>query len=139
MKRWRLLVLLIAGAVGCGKGSGVETAPVSGVVTLNGQPLGQAKVSFMPATSDLNAPGSVGITDDQGKYSLKVVTTNESGAMVGKHRVRITAAQDSAAEDDDETLVFDEPVPARYNSQSELEFDVTASGSTTANFELQKP
>ena len=65
-------------------------APVEGVVTLNGQPLVDATVTFTPtqAASDMNLT-SFGRTDNEGKYSLETMMEGKRGALVGKHSVRI--------------------------------------------------
>jgi hypothetical protein len=89
------VLLLLAFVGGCGtKGF----APVSGTVTLDGKPLPNASVNFQPLDSKQSGQGSVGKTDADGRYSLRVVVDNKAGAVVGKHRVSIS----SVAEDDPE-------------------------------------
>ena len=61
--------------VGCGQ-EPHAIAPVSGRVTLNGKPLPNAGVTFspMPAGAKVDAgPGSAGVTDADGHYTLKLV------------------------------------------------------------------
>jgi hypothetical protein len=61
------------------------------------------------------------------------------GAQVGKHRVSINVASQAASSD-----LRPPPggwpaalkVPARYNSDTQLTFDVPAGGTTVANFDL---
>jgi hypothetical protein len=92
------LVVAAAGAlvVGCGGGNshGLTLAPVTGLVTYRGQPLADAQVVFLPDT-----PGqlpAMGMTDAQGKYELLTIVPGD-GASLGKHRVTVTARQQSAA------------------------------------------
>src|SRR5262249_34965527 len=89
--RYRLALLALAlPAVGCG--GGPKVAPVSGRVTLDGQPLAGASVNFQPLSDGNNlnpGPGSYGKTDADGRYSLRVVVDDRPGAFVGKHRVEI--------------------------------------------------
>jgi hypothetical protein len=136
MIRSVLICLAVAFVAGCG-GSG-KTVPVSGIVTLNGKPLASAHVSFLPQEGKV-APGSDGTTDETGHYELTVTVTGESGAVPGKHTVRITAADANQTAGDDTIKRVPEPVPARYNSQSTLEFTVPAKGTDKADFPLTAP
>src|SRR5215213_7041646 len=125
-----LALTLVAG---CGRGGAV---PVSGRVTLNGQALANVHVSFQPVAVDKDhnpGGGSYAITDADGRYALRMVEGDASGAVVGKHRVEITPRNT----DDD----FDRRgkgavtgVPARYNRHSELTFEVPAGGTDRADF-----
>jgi hypothetical protein len=122
-----MLAAISAAAVlfvsGCGGGPGLGN--VSGKVTLDGQPLAGALVEFQPS----EGRGSIGSTDAQGVYKLSY-TENSQGAVLGKHTVRITMA------DDEEEQKPGGKIPARYNSQSELTAEVK-SGSNEHNFDLQ--
>ena len=118
---------------GCGQSVG--TAPVSGTVTLNGEPLADAHVSFEPvrdsATAD--AVGSFGKTNAEGHYSLELVTSGQSGAMPGMHVVRITTAkaEDPSRED---SPITPELAPQQYRTG--VQFEVPAGGTDTANFDM---
>ncbi len=91
--RWSLAGLaLLAASLLPGCGGGEHYVPVQGVVTLNGEPLADAKITFEP----VGGPGGValgtpsfGRTDNEGKFVLQCPTSNASGAVVGEHRVRI--------------------------------------------------
>ncbi|ADB18947.1 hypothetical protein Psta_4299 [Pirellula staleyi DSM 6068] len=74
--------------VGCG--GGVKAVPVTGVVTLNGQPVVGAGVNFSPA--DGQGVPSLASTDEQGRFVL-MTSTDEVGAMPGRHRVTVYHAQ----------------------------------------------
>jgi len=78
-----LLVLLMS--TGCGPG-GPETAPVSGTVTLDGQPVAGAAVMLVPESAGRPAHG---VTDSQGKFTLTTFEEGD-GALVGKHSVTVT-------------------------------------------------
>ena len=86
---WPLCAALVAVAAGCG---GEKLAPVSGVVTLDGAPLADASVTFQPvAQGGIDAgSGSYAKTDAEGRYTLRTVTGDRRGAVVGKHVVRIS-------------------------------------------------
>ena len=79
-------MLLIS--VGC-KGNGFSLAPVSGIVTVDGEPVADLTIVFYPKSTDENpAPGpfSMGKTDSEGKFTL-VSRDGKPGAVVGPHRV----------------------------------------------------
>lgn len=89
----RLVILLAAmgSMVGCGS-DGYVLAPVSGKVTVDGEPAADLRISFEPvATAERKIPGpeSIGITDDEGKFTLTTLVDSRRGAVVGKCRVRI--------------------------------------------------
>ena len=75
------LLLLLLLPLGCGKH--YQLAPVSGRVTMDNRPLAQAEVRFYPI-GGLDFPYSVGVTDDQGNYTLHLgIDNNTEGAVVG--------------------------------------------------------
>ena len=136
--------------------SAYDVAPVSGKVTVDGEPIADLTVSFEPIGSADNPNpgfGSMGKTDAQGAYSLKTVPDADSGAIVGEHRVRIlrmgggAGAAADAPEDDAAMLKevvasvkkrgFSGQLPARYNMQTELTFQVPDEGTDSANFDLK--
>jgi hypothetical protein len=135
-----LFAFLLVPVVGCG---GQKVAPVSGKVTMNGQPLAGAIISFQPDLESYeDAPGSTGKTNDKGEYTLKLLT-GENGARVCKHKVRINqwatkpGAKDAPSERGGPPL--EDKVPARYNDATELTFTVPSSGTSKADFDLKSP
>jgi hypothetical protein len=134
------LAVMLAGC------SGGKYAPVSGVVTLDGKPYGQAVVSFQPIGTPENpnpGRGSSAYTDENGKFVLMSDNTTR-GAVVGKHRVRImtkgndVVGQNSETGSDDETPVKRnlDPIPPEWNALSNVEFDVPRGGTDKANFDI---
>jgi len=137
--RVRLLLLACAALplMGCG---GSRAVPVSGRVTLNGKPLPNATVTFQPVPKGgINIePTSVGETNAQGEFTLKILGKDQPGAVVGEHLVSISALQGPPPESkDDNPKPRKDLVPPAYNSNTTLKFTVPAEGSTTANFDLQ--
>lgn len=125
-----LTCLVVVGSLalqtGCGGTSDMpDLGKVTGVVTLDGQPLSGAQVQFAPPTGR----PSTGETDASGSYNLRF-TADEPGAIVGSHTVRINTAVDGR--DDPST----ERVPARYNSKTELTAQVEE-GKNEIDFDLQ--
>ncbi len=85
------LGILLLGLAGCGGANNSsqlpETAPVMGVVNLNGAPLQWATVTFVPS-GNTKGVECVGLTDESGKYSLKQIRGSE-GVPPGEYRVVI--------------------------------------------------
>jgi hypothetical protein len=133
-----LVALLVAAAAGCGS-SGV--APVEGTVTLDGKPLANASVNFQPIAKEGKVDAGVGSyakTDEKGRYVLRLVSDDRAGAVVGKHRVEISASGGAPrAPDDDRTPAAPNLVPANYNRNSTLTFEVKRGGHKDADFELK--
>jgi len=75
-------------ACGCGD-SGPQMAPVSGVVTVDGAPVANAAVMFVPEAGGRPATG---LTDAEGKFSLETMEPGD-GALVGKHKVTVTGVK----------------------------------------------
>lgn len=70
---------------GCGRSGYPKLATVTGLVTLDNEPVADAYVTFAP----LNGRSSSGRTDMTGKYSLSY-KKDMPGAVLGKHLVKIT-------------------------------------------------
>jgi hypothetical protein len=119
-----VLFIGIAGVSGCGGGGDrPPLGAVHGRITLDGKPLGAARVVFEPKDSGRQ---SFGRTDGEGNYELTYLR-DMMGAKVGSHIVRIRNAHDRAG--------LTETVPARYNVKSTLEAEVAA-GDNAIDFDL---
>jgi hypothetical protein len=139
-----MLCAVIAGAGGCG-GGGPTYAPVSGTVTLDGKPYGDAVVVFLPKATPGNPnPGrsSAGETDGKGKFELKTDDLKR-GAVVGKHLVKISTRGPvmqfdpaTGSPDNAPANVKRDLIPAEWNTMSNKEFDVPAAGTDKANFDI---
>jgi hypothetical protein len=138
----RFLVLLAAvpiAALGCG--GGPKLVAVSGRVTLDGHPAAGVHVGFQPvaaAGEKYPGGGSYAITDSDGRFTLKLVENDRTGAIVGKHRVEIASRQqaDDATDSIQKSVRPKAVVPPKYNRESQLTFDVPGDGTTDANFDL---
>jgi hypothetical protein len=126
-----VLVSLVTGTSGCG--NSYQLADVSGRVTMDGEPLADATVSFVHS----EGPSSFGRTDADGRYTLETVADGERGALVGTHVVRVNVSHGGDAESDElVTPPEGALIPPRYNTESNLTFEVSSGGSDEANFEL---
>ena len=138
---WAVVLLCaIALFTGCGDSAGYQLAPVSGVVTLDGQPAPYTQIIFQPKGSADNlapGPGSTAYCDDQGRFELETVR-GEPGAVVGLHAVQIYAhgPPKPTSSDVDVGPKVEEAFPARFNVETQLTFEVPDDGTTTADFNL---
>lgn len=118
------LLLLIVMLVGCDDGG---QPPVTGKVTLDGDPLPEATVAFIPiGRVDTN---SVATTDENGEFSLNY-TSQEKGATPGRYQVQISKIRMTDAAEI-------ETLPAKYNAESDLEVEVTEDGENRFEFDLE--
>ena len=81
-----LLAVAASMFAGCG-GDGPRLGEVKGVVTLDGQPLTNARVVFHIE----GARDSYAFTDENGQYELTYLR-DKKGAVIGRHHVSITMA-----------------------------------------------
>jgi hypothetical protein len=86
----------------CGCSRGVPMGQVDGTVRLDGTPIADAMVTFIP--EDRNLPQSIGFTNSEGHFQLRC-NNGAVGAAVGRHRVMVIdagRAPSGKAKDDDE-------------------------------------
>ncbi|MHC2069228.1 DUF4198 domain-containing protein [Bremerella sp. T1] len=128
-------LLLLSGCFGSDK-----VVPVSGVVTLDGEPLSGAVVGFEPIAVEgqLEAGyGSYAKTDEDGRYQL-LSLKKEDGALVGRHRVSVSTVVGREGPNGEILGLTKERVPSRYNNDTELVIEVPPGGTDQANLELQR-
>lgn len=134
------LAVVLCFVGGCG-GSDIETAPVSGVVTLDGAPIADILVNFQPvagATMDATAsPGSYGLTDPDGRYTLE--WADGDGAVVREHVVTAIYKDPNKAKPKDFVDESGKEIPHTFKLPAEardgsLRFTVPAGGTDEANF-----
>jgi len=121
--------VVICAVVGCGP-SNIGT--VSGTVTLDGQPLPDALVTFTPIED--GSPSS-GRTDANGSYTLRY-TRSIVGAEPGEHVVSVSTYTEGDPDAEPPIPEVAEKVPAKYNEKSELKQTVTK-GSNTIDLALE--
>lgn len=138
------LLLAAVSLAGCG-GSKFDFASVSGQILLDGKPVENARVVFMPTASGKDGeagPYSNGETDEQGRYKLESATEKSTkGAVVGFHRIIVSTRRShlDPTNPDIEIVDVEESIPFPYYDyrRTPLEFEVTPEGSDSANFSLQ--
>jgi hypothetical protein len=126
-----LLVLTCVSVAGCAR----RSADVGGLVTLDGQPLKGASVTFLLSTAP---PGRseglfVGVTDEQGRYSLHPASPKGSVMLPGKYLVSFSTTYVEGGTPD-----FEPPPPERVppKYRKGIEFEVPGGGTSDANFDL---
>jgi hypothetical protein len=136
------VLLALAAVCGCGGGEApLPRAAVSGTVTLDGQPLQEGVVRFVPIDNTAGPKTSVIVS--QGKFSADA----EQGPIVGKHRIEIESTDDGGYAMDDEqaiqklresgvTRIDVVRVPPNYNSHSTLTETVSADQPNVFQFNL---
>jgi hypothetical protein len=103
--------------VGCSNSSGVDKVVVSGVVTLDGQPISNGEIRFIP-TSGTIGPVSGGAIKD-GAY----IAQAKGGVPIGTHNVEIKAYRanpKSKATAGAEGGAAEQYLDSRYNAQTTL-------------------
>lgn len=128
-------LLALAAAMGCGKSSGLDKVVVSGQVTLDGQPISNGEIRFIPTQGTIG-PISGGPIKD-GAYVAK----GKGGVPLGNHRVEIQAyranakSQGQAGAAGNEGGAAEQYLDKRYNEQTTLTATIDAE-TTTKDFPL---
>jgi len=127
------LLAALSLSAGCGSG-GPEIASVSGRVTMDGKPLPDATVLFVPE----NGRPAGGRTDADGRYSLNF-TEGRLGAIPGKSSVRITTQREAEQDENGKVVrpAATESIAMEYNAASTLSFTVEPKKKNVANFDLK--
>ncbi|MBU6173318.1 MAG: carboxypeptidase regulatory-like domain-containing protein [Planctomycetes bacterium] len=122
----RLLILFTVLLLGCSSSDAPELASVTGTVMLDGKPLPNIGVVFLP-----KGPGPIasGNTDSNGEFTLTTINPND-GASVGEHTVVFGAAEEGKTE------FARVNVPARYTSANTSDITATVKSKQANNFEF---
>lgn len=130
-----LVTLVLCAALGCSGG----LSEVSGTVKLNGQPVTEGAITFIPIEGNTGA--GAGATIQNGKYHIP----RSAGVSPGKNRVELRAFRETSRKVQDPTgkpgTLTTERVmafPPEYNDHSTLIRDVRR-GSDTIDFDITVP
>lgn len=100
---------------------------------MDGRPLANATVVFIPE----NGRPAGATTDADGRYVLNF-THGRRGAIPGKSSIRISTLRDPTPGENGTAIPGSkETIPAKYNSESTLEFTVEPKKRNVADFDLK--
>jgi hypothetical protein len=134
-------LFLFAGCSGAPEDDTSELVPAGGLVVLDGEPVSNAAVQFVPTKGGSPA---FGVTDDLGMFTLRNARGRE-GAEPGEYRVTISkfAQPDGTPipQDADSGIIGSmgmEHLPENYSNfdRTELKAEIPATGSSDLYFEL---
>ena len=118
---------------GCG-GGGLTRVPVSGQVTLDGKPLANGSITFIPVGQGITAGGRI----VDAHYEL----SSKDGLVPATYQVRINASEPTGRTIVDPVGNIEIPdmrnvIPPRYNMRTELSAKVTAEGPNRFDYDLK--
>ncbi len=128
---WFVLIL-----IGCGERG--DRRSLEGTVTLDGASLAAGQITFVPQPGTKGPTAGGQITE--GRFSIP----RKGGTFTGKFLVQITATRKTSKQVmnyalDEMIDEIEQFLPLRYNRQSELTAEVTASGPNQFVFALTSP
>ncbi|MDR2757277.1 MAG: hypothetical protein LBC20_16385 [Planctomycetaceae bacterium] len=125
-KNVMIILLFVIGCTVIGCNNGPNSASVSGVITIDGEPVKGVHLKFSPKSGERP---SVGYTNERGEYTL-LFTQDQRGCIPGEHVVTINAYRDPENE-------ASQYLPAKYNQSAaenpELNLEIK-NGSQKWNF-----
>jgi hypothetical protein len=141
-RRICLTLLLTASGImaGCsGSRDELPREPVSGAVTMDGQPLADGVIQFSPAAGSGAVPTSATALIEKGEFSIP----RADGLVPGKYKVSISGipvpreTRTKSNLGKKKVAPIKEPVPAKYNTQTTLTEEIKPGGATGLKYELQ--
>jgi len=125
-------VLLLGGLSGCGD-AGPSRMEISGMVTLDGEPLDQGSIDFRDTAGELPSSGAM---ISAGAYHIP----HEKGLLPGRYQVSIDSAATDGQTASPTEYSMSIPVsriPLKYNGKSELTAEVSETGANCFDFALE--
>jgi hypothetical protein len=112
---------------GCGGSEGPSTIPVSGKVTLNGEPLTSGEVAFVPKEGDGTRRPGIGRIEEDGTFVL--MSHSKEGVEPGDYKVVVyPVASDDGGEKKDAATIS--PIPEKYRKTETTDLEATVDAST---------
>jgi hypothetical protein len=138
MRRYgRLLPAVLAAVALAGCGATSTKQPVSGTVTWKGQPLETGMIRFLPQDGPARTEAVAVIT--QGRYAVP----GEHGLDPGTYKVSVSSPDPKSGVIPDAPpgerggYPATERIPAKYNSQTQLTFEVRAGVPSTYDVAIE--
>ena len=151
------LVPIVLNLSGCGSTSAEpefvsKLVPVTGKVTLEGEPLSGVMINYIPAEGQPGGEIAFGLTDETGTYTLQTQLTGQApedsqGALPGNYRIYIhklvlpdgSAVPETLSDAEAEEKGAKQLLPAQYSSPTASKLTaVVGSEPTTNDFTLKK-
>jgi hypothetical protein len=136
------VVASILSVAGCARSDDgrMQVYPVTGKVTVGGQPAEGAELVFYGATPDLKGPGTippVGTTDANGEFALTSYEPDD-GAPAGKFQVTVFWPEPIPEGADEEMFQPKDRLKEKYldPETSQLSAEIPVGGAELAPFEL---
>ena len=129
-------MILLVVLAGCESSDGRNRQAISGLITLDGEPLSDGAILFEPATTESGT--AVGATIRRGRFAI----SREEGPVPGAYRVRIYGSAGvqvapGKGQTDRTRRPMVERLPEVYNTRTELRANVTAHGENRFRFDLR--
>jgi hypothetical protein len=141
-RRISLTLFLTASGLmaGCsGSRDELPREPVSGTVTMDGQPLADGAIQFSPAAGSGSTPTSGTALIEKGEFSIP----RADGLVPGQYKVSISGipvpreTRGKSNFGKKKVALIKDPVPAKYNTQTTLTEEIKRGGATGLKYELR--
>lgn len=136
LRQWTFLSLVALCVTGCGSGDGLNRQAVSGVATVDSNPIPNGSVTFEPLFQGGIGGGAV---ISQGKFSI----ARAEGLPPGKYRISVTGDDGSGFAVSQGKMPGDEIMPAKkqlvpasWNSKSKHEIEIKNTGSNAIEIKI---
>lgn len=134
MHRLALAGVLVLVAFGCGDPSGRQ--PMSGTVTLKGQPLDQGSILFLPSSADQT--NSTGAVIQNGTFTVP----REKGLVPGIYKVQISSQEETGkvipgGPGVPPRPIMRERIPKSHTGEGNATVEVTSGGKNHFEFVLE--
>jgi hypothetical protein len=141
LSAWLGFGVLAAVLTGCADGSAgkkprIPPVPVSGVLTINHEPVSRWEIKFVDVNGKKPKPTAVGVTGDDGTFTMATPSIGASGIVPGEYAVGISPAPDN------ESFGPPESNPLKWSADpktSGLNAKVTSDGPNEFRFNLSMP
>jgi hypothetical protein len=130
-----LAALVLAALAGCGGGDALPREAISGTVSLDGRPLKEGVIQFMPAVTTTDGGTVAGGSILDGKFEVP----RDQGPTPGQYSVTILSGGAGEEQLPPGTMPGEGPkkpakekIPAKYNAQTTLTAEVKKGGPNNA-------
>ena len=131
--------MMVAVSACDGSADGLPREPVSGTVTLDGEPLAAGAIQFFPKQAG-GVAVSGGSTVEDGQFSI----SREYGLVPGSYKVAINASESSNGDSKKKgqksrkkSTSTKDIIPAKYNSETTLTAEIEKGCSSRLKYDLQ--